>query len=137
MLKNLKLHLEENNIFQKTLILKKGPLNNFLLDQTPDLTQFPAGVIAGGPVCTTDGALTGSCNVDVAVITPFYGGLDRELEEGLEILKKTVCLLQCDPRGNVLSLGEYHYILEQVEELDLSDEFLAWRIRLNVKFSLS
>lgn len=136
MMKNLKMYLEENASFAKILILKKGPVTSTLFDEIPDLTAFPACVIAGGNMRTLNGGVTHECDVEITVISPYYGGLDCELEKGLDLLHETTLLLQCDRQGKVLHMGNYYYLFDRVEEMFLSGEFLAWKICLNVKYSL-
>lgn len=135
MLEHLKEYLGSQALFSKVLILKRGLATRELFEQEEDLTSFPACVLTGGDTNTTDGSCTGSAAADVVVISPFYGGSERELSTGHALLQRTLTLLQGEKPSGVLNLGKYFYIHDSVREFPLHDEFLAWDIRLNVKFS--
>ena len=137
MLEQLKEYLATPALFNRVLILKRGLAVCSIFEQEQDLTRFPACVIAGGASYTLDGGCTGSAGVDVVVISPFYGGLEKEVREAHTLLQQTMALLQCDKQGRVLTFGKYFYIPGRVQEISLTDEFLAYEIHLDVKFSFA
>ena len=102
-----------------------------LLEQLPDLIQFPAAVLLVRQTERSDNFMASKA-VDLIVIGRYFG-LDTErdanetMRETVEgAFRQTQCVAFAE-RGQILIM------LDNVEKLILGNEFSAWNLRLTVK----
>ncbi|OQA87871.1 MAG: hypothetical protein BWY31_00525 [Lentisphaerae bacterium ADurb.Bin242] len=132
MLNALREKLETEEIFREIRILDNEIGYTALFEALPDLTNFPAAIIATGEVMMENGGYTSRTSIDVIVIDTYYGN-DAKTEESQNVLKKTTEALNCNGFAKPLCINKVHYIFERITKLFLGDEYLVWNIRLVAK----
>lgn len=132
MLNALREKLETEEIFREIRILDNEIGYTALFEALPDLTNFPATIIAAGEVMMENGGYTSRTSIDVIVIDTYYGN-DAKTEESQNVLKKAAEALNCNVFAQSLCINNVHYIFERITKLFLGDEYLVWNIRLVAK----
>ncbi|MBQ9336550.1 MAG: hypothetical protein IJS14_04545 [Lentisphaeria bacterium] len=132
MLRALKTKIETGNLFREVRILGNEVISPRLLNELPELTLFPACLLAAGDVATENNGCTTRTPIEVVVISSCYGG-DADLDAADEVLAQTMSLLKCDLYSEVLSIDGVYYVFEQRERLHFNPQHVAWKLRLTAK----
>ena len=129
-LMNVKKDRTGERLFPLVRILDETGDYECLMELLPELSAFPAVFLSAGRTKIRRGGRVSETPVELFVIDRFSDEPECEQENfrTLKSAKESICV---DPGDYRLSLGRVSYQLQDMENMSLDDEHLAWCLKIN------
>ncbi len=127
---NVRKERSREKLFRLVRILDEEGSCGALMELLPELTVFPAAYLSAGRTKTRRGGRISETPVELFVIDRFSDepGCDRESFKTLKSAKESI---GTNPGDYRLSLGNVRYQLQDIENMPLDEEHIAWCLKIS------
>lgn len=127
----VKNRIEEAGALKEVRIMENQIVFGNLLDAVSDLTAYPAVVVCGGEMLMKNGGMTCEVMLDIIFINQFFDIPEKNVESK-RIMSQIRDLFTPGADGRLFSIGENHFMVRGIDNMKLSLEHMAWKIKLTV-----
>lgn len=117
-------------LFRLVRILDEEGSYGTLMELLPELAVFPAAYLSAGRTKIRHGGRISETPVELFVIDRFSDEPGRDVES-FRILKSVKESISFNPGDYRLSLGNVRYQLQDIENVPLDEEHIAWCLKIS------
>lgn len=117
-------------LFRLVRILDEEGSYGALMELLPELTVFPAAYLSAGRTKIRHGGCISETPVELFVIDRFSDEPGRDVES-FRTLKSVKESISFNPGDYRLSLGNVRYQLQDIENVPLDEEHIAWCLKIS------
>ena len=124
------LFVSREKLFRLVRILDEEGSYGALMELLPELTVFPAAYLSAGRTKIRHGGRISETPVELFVIDRFSDEPGRDVES-FRTLKSVKESISFNPGDYRLSLGNVRYQLQDIENVPLDEEHIAWCLKIS------